>query len=263
MSSINIIVTIILLLAALVCYAFIAQTLKQKRELRNRLLAALKVRSRTFKFMLNGFPAGFLPRELTMLVQRSLIEVCENLTRLEPKEPAHLQDLQAISSMLADTQRHAKPPAEVTLNNPQQIKEVKICLEELNRFIHNLESKNSLSHNQAESYRNQIRQLVVQLTVDNYTMQGRAADQASKLKLALHFYDLAVKLLIREGKPGKYNERIATLKERIHELSDTLPDTTREESLSDEEKAEQEAIANEWDKFGSEDKIWKKKHVYD
>ncbi|WP_075185676.1 hypothetical protein [Teredinibacter haidensis] len=263
MSSISIIVTIIVLLAALVCYAFVAQTVKVKREQRNRLLAALKSRSRNFKFMINGFPQGFLPRDLTLLVQKNLIEVSEQLSMLEPKEPAHMQDLQAISSQMTETQRHAKPSAPVTLENPQQIKEVKICLEELHRFIHTLEENSSLSRNQAENYRKQLKQLVLQLTVDGYALQGTAAQGSNKTKLALHYYNLALKLLVREGKPGQFDARIAKLKALHEEMSKKLEEETQTLPNSEEEQAEQEEIANEWDKFDSDKPLWKKKHAYD
>lgn len=263
MSSVEIIVTIIILLAALVCYAFVAQTLKQKQEQRARLLAALTARARNFKFMLNGFPPGFLPRDLTLLVQRGLVEVCENLSRIEPREPTHLQDLQAISALMAETQRHAKPNQQVSLENPQQIKEVKMCLEELYRFIHSLESKGTLSRNQAENYRHQIQQLVLQITVDHYVIQGSSAETSAKTKLAVHYYDLATRLLIREGKPGQYDDRIADLKGRLKALNEGLQGKEEADPLSEQELAEQEEIANAWNKFGNENDIWKKKHAYD
>ncbi len=261
MSSVNIIISIIVLLGILVCYAFIMQSLKQKREQRNRILAALKSRCRNFKFMLNGFPQGFLPRDLLLLVQRSLIDVCEQLAKLEPREPSHVQDLQMVSTQMAETQRHAKPVAQISLDNPQQLKEVKICLEELHRFIHQLETRTILSHNQAEGYRAMIKQLVLQITVDGYVMQGKIARQSSKTKLAFHYFDLALKLLLREGKAGQFTERIENLKTIQQELLKQLE--LEHAPVSDKEQAEAEEIASEWDKFDSDEEVWKKKHAYD
>jgi len=263
MSSVNIIAIIIALLSVLVCYAFIAQTVKQRQDQRNRLLAALKARSRNFKFMLNGFPAGFLPKELTLLVQRGLIDVCEQLAKVEPREPLHMQDLQTVFTSMAEVQRQTKPHSAIPIENPQQMKEVKLCLEELNRFIHGLEAKHVLAQNQAETFRGQIRQLVLQLTVDNYELQGRQARQASKTKLAHHYYDLSIKLLVREGKPGQFDARIAKMKAILAGLSKQLHDEEQVTPVTDQELAEQEEIASEWDKFDSDEDIWKKKHVYD
>ncbi len=227
------------------------------------MLAALKARSRNFKFMLNGFPQGFLQRDLTLLVQRSLIDVCEQLTRLEPKEPGHVQDLQLVSTQMAETQRHAKPTAQVSLENPQQLKEVKLCLEELHRFIHQIESKSILSSNQADGYRNMIKQLVLQITVDGYVMQGRLAQQSSKTKLAFHYFDLALKLLQRESKVGQSPERLAKLKTTHQELQKQLQAEQEEVPVNEQEQAEAEEIASEWDKFGSDENVWKKKNIYD
>ncbi|TVZ38458.1 hypothetical protein P886_2825 [Alteromonadaceae bacterium 2753L.S.0a.02] len=263
MSSVNIIVTIVVLLAILVCYAFVSQTLRQKREQRLRVTAALKSRLRNFKFMINGFPKGFLPRELTLLVQRSLIDVCEQLSKLEPREPSHLQDLQAVTQQLQETQRQARPSDPVVLENPQQIKEVKMCLEELHRFIFQLERKGTVSHTHAEGYRSQIKQMVLQLTVDNYSLLGRQAQQSDKLKLAIHYFDLCVKLMLREGRPGQFDTRIQQQKLAIEQLRARLAELESTKPASAEEIAEQEQIAEEWDKFGSDEEVWKKKHAYD
>ena len=79
MSSVAVIVLIIVVLASLVCYAFISQTMAHKREQQERLIGALSLKARNFKFMLSGFPQGFLPPELTLLVQKSLISLCLHL----------------------------------------------------------------------------------------------------------------------------------------------------------------------------------------
>ena len=266
MSSVNIIASIIVLLAALVCYAFVAQTLRQKREQRKRVLTALKARSRSFKFMINGFPEGFLPRELTLLVQRCLIDVSEQLAKLEPREPSHMQDLQSITTQMTETQRTTKPNKPVALESTQQIKEVKICLEELYRFIHHQESKSAINKGQADNYRNQIKILTLQLTVDSYVAQGKAAAQASKIKLAAHYYDLALKLIAREARPGQFDQRVASLKTTYRQLMEQLTtdvDGDDHQPADEAEQAEQEDIADEWDKFDSDEGSWKKKHVYD
>lgn len=263
MSSIQIISSIIVLLAGLVCYAFIAQTLRVKKEQRERLLAVLKRRNNTFKFMLNGFPKGFLSKELTLLVQKSLIETCDQLAKLDPKTPQYQQDLQLITEQMIETQRQTGPKAARHLETHQQVKEVKMCLEELYRFILGQQQKGLMPSNQADGLSNQIKQLVLQITVDSYVMRGVASNQAGKAKLAHHYYDLALKLLLREGKAGAHDERIAEIKGILPELAKKMAAEAEQPQPDDQDLANQAEMDEEWDKFGDKEDFWKKKHAYD
>jgi hypothetical protein len=264
MSSVTIITSIIVLLAGLVCYAFIAQTIAQKRQQRERLLVALKTRVRNFKFILSGFPAGFLPKELTLLVQRSLMQLLEQLTKLEPGNSSYHEDLQAIAQQMAETQRQPPPSGSqsVPIDNPQKAREIKACLEELYKFIFHLEGKKNLTRAQADVHRSMIRHLVLQLTVDSYVLHGRIARDKGKLRLAVHYLDLALKLMIRERANGQFDARIAQLRTAINDLETRLASETAEKTELPVEDGDQAAISNEWDKFAKE-QSWKKKQIYD
>lgn len=262
MSSIAVITTIIVLLAALVCYAFVAQTLTQKRLQRERLTNALRTRVRNFKFMLSGLPAGFLPKELIILIQRSLMQILEQLIKLDPKVEAYQQELQMVTQQLAETQRQpsqtgAPPP----LDNPQKAQDIKACLEELYKFIFQLEGKNGMTRAQADAYRNTIKQLVLQLTVDGYIIHGRVARDKGKLRLAIHYFDLALKLMLRERSNGQFDGRIAQLQTLISEL-EVQSGTSPLAAPAAKEDIGQEDISGEWDKFQQETD-WKKKQIYD
>ena len=263
MSSIVIIVGIVVLLGALVCYAFFSQAVQQKQEQRKRLLAMLKGRMRTFKFMLNGFPKGFLSKDLTLLVNRSLAEVAEQLAKLEPNEPTHMQDFQLASSQLTDMRKQPGPHVPPKLETHQQIKEVRACLEELNKFIVRLEEKNAFAANQANAYRSQIRSLVTQVSVDGYEIHGKKAVTVNKIKLAEHYYNLALNLLIREANSSTYQERIQGLKKVLEEIRAQLAEADPSANLSQDELSHQEGVQAEWDKMNSGEDLWKKKNVYD
>ena len=263
MSSITIITAIIVLLAVLVCYAFVAQTVAQKRQQRERLSNALKTRVRNFKFMLNNLPAGFLPKELTLLIQRSLIQVLEQLVKLDTKDGNHAQDLKIVAQQMAETQR--QPPqssASPPLDNPQKAQEVKACLEELYKFIFQLEGKKGMTRPQANVYRNMIKQLVLQLTVDGYVLHGRIAKEKEKFRLAAHYFDLALKLMQREGNNGQFDGRIKQLQNLIAELQNLDGGGPLEAEAEIEEDNGKENINEQWDKFEKEAN-WKKKQIYD
>lgn len=264
MSSVTIITSIIVLLAGLVCYAFVAQTIAHKRQQRERLLTALKSRVRNFKFILSGFPPGFLPKELTLLVQRSLMQLLEQLAKLEPGNSGYRQDLQTIAQQMAETQRQtsASPSQPTTIDNPQKARDIKACLEELYKFIFHLEGKKNLSRPQADIYRGMIRQLVLQLTVDSYVLHGRIARDKGKLKLALHYLDLALKLMVKERANGQFDGRIAQVRTAMNDLEARLASETGDIAVMPEEGVDQAAISSEWDKFAQE-QTWKKKQIYD
>ena len=262
MSSVNIIVGITVLMGMLIFYAFASQSIQRRNEQKKRLLAALKSRSRTFKFMLSGFPKGFLSRDLTQLVQHSLAEVSEQLDKLEPETPAHKQDFQIASAALAENRKQKGPHTPVKLESPQQIKEVKACLEELNKFVVNLEEKKTISHTQGSSYRSQIAQYVVQITIDGYEIQAAKAAAANKIKLAIHYLELAITTMQKNGKSGIYQQRIEHAKSQLSELKEKLKDIDPSAQAAEDQDSKTGA-QNEWDKMSSGDDLWKKKNVYD
>ena len=261
MTSVTVITSIIVLLAALVCYAFIAQTISHKKQQRERLLTALKTRVRNFKYMLNGFPAGFLPKELTLLVQRSLMQLLEQLTKLEPNAK-HGEDLQAVAHLMAETQRQpqaAAPPN--AIDNPQKAREIKLCLEELYKFVFHLEGKRNVTRAQADVYRSMIRNQVLHLTVDSYVLHGRIAREKDKPRLAIHYFDLALKLMLKERASGQFDARIPQLRSQMADLESRVTNEAPKATEPREETTDQ-AVSQEWDKFAQE-QSWKKKQVYD
>lgn len=260
MPTAHIIAGLFILLAVLMCYAFFSQTLTQKKEQKSRLTVALKTRARNYKLIIGGVPENFISKELSLLVHRSLIEVLEQLTKLEPADTRHEEELQQVNSNLIEVQNKARPTTETRLQSHQQIKETKTCLEELHKFIFLMESRKSLSKNLAEGFRLQIKQLVLQITVDGYTLNGQAAHKQGKLKLALHHYDLALGLVLRDGRGKHMKSRITELKSILERINAQLAES--EENQATEAEATDEVVTDdEWAE--AEEDPWKKKNVYD
>lgn len=263
--SIYIVSGIIALLILLVGYAFIAHALEKRRVQRLRLLNALKGRERNFKYMITGLPANFLPAELSSLIYRALIETCEQLAKLEPKEPYHRADASQYTAQMS-TLNQAPGTPRVRLENPTQIKEVREQLQELFRFVAQQEHQQQINKVQAAAYGDQIKRLALQISVDNYVMQARLAQQQSKRRLAVHFYSLARKQLSGANANHNYDKQIAQLQTIITKLEEA-PEAQSEQSEQSKSTAkitnkEQGPISKEWEQFGEEDE-WKKKQVYD
>ncbi len=265
MSSIAIIITIVVVLGILVCYAFISQTVQNKKEQRARFKTALITRARNFKHILEGFPAGFLPNELKLLVQKSLVEIFGQLTELEPTNEEYANQLQLMTQEMAAAQR--QDPNQVTsqLDNPQIIKEAKNCLEELFKFVFHLEGRGRVGKSQADSYRNSIKQLVVQLSVDSYIISGRHAHAAGKARLSLHHYNQALKIMKRENNAGQFNSKISSIEPLIGELTImAAAEDERAANAQPTEAAEGESENEAWKAIKDEsNNSWRKKQVYD
>ena len=263
MSSIYIAGIIIVLLIGVVCYAIIAQNLEKKRKQQQRLLSALQVRARNFKFMLSGFPPDFLTKELTILVYRCLVDVCEQLAKLDPKETTYVEELQLYSGQMEEVKRKPSQTKRKALENPQQVKEVKHHLEDLNKFIHQLQKRGSISQSQKESYSRQIKQLVLQMSVDAYLLNARQAEQSEKARLAIHYYGLARKLLVRENAAGDFQKQVARINNAISLLEIQLREEEPDYEETELQVAQKEEAREAWDKFSEDDDLWKKKRVYD
>ena len=226
-------------------------------------MAALQIRASNFKYMLHSFPQGYLSRDLLLLVQRSLIDVCEQLTRLDAKNAAYKQDLQAVTQQMNETWKQQPQPAQApALESPQQVKEIKQCLEDLYKVIYQQEARNILNNREAEVHRSQIRQLMLGATVDAYVMHGHLARQREKPRLAEHYFGLAHKLLVREDATGVFDSKKARLQSWLDELA-SYTQQLQPAALTTEDTSEQAKIDKAWEKFAAAEEGWKKKNLYD
>lgn len=263
MSSTLIISIIIVILVILMSYAFISQTITTRRQQKQRLLNALKVRARDFKFLINGFPPNFLSKDLSVLVYRCVIEVTEQLAKLEPKEKLYVEELTLYNKQLEEVQRKPKDAKRAKLTNPQQTKEVKRLLRELNKFLVHLKKRGTITDSQHTSYEQQIKNMVVQLSVDSYIINAKQANGSGKARLAIHYYTLAKKLLAKESGKQNYKKQILQLNEVIAKLEEKAAAEEPESKPSETTAAAQEEAESQWQEFNKEDDSWKKKSVYD
>ena len=251
------------MLSSLVIFALMQQTMRNRREQRHRLLSALKSKSRTFKYMLAGFPQGFLSKELTVLVQRSLLDVSQQLAKIEPQEEQYLADIRQATAAMQESQRQPATDNIVTLDTPQKVKEVRAALDELGKYVARLEGRNVISKSHGQVYRNQIRQQVVQLSFDSQCLQGKQAIKSGKTKLAAHYYGLALSTLERETKLGPLKAKRDEVKETLASLKEHLNAEENSAELDEDQLEEQANLDAQWDNFNQKEQLWKKKNVYD
>ena len=265
MSSTSIIALIIVLITAFLGYAAIAQTLEQKRKQKQRLISALRQRSKDFRQMCSGFPQGFLSKELNVLVNKCLVDVTEHLIRLEPNETGHSQAAALYRDQLENAKRQTKLPNRTHLENPSQIKDVKTLLQGLSTFLGNQQQSGNITTAQFNFYQTEIKQMVVRLSVDTYIINARQSESAEKERLAIHFYDLARQLLLKESDSNEQLALLTKINRQIEKLEGQCANKEPEYEIDLENKKALEATKDEWKAFTEEgsDNSWKKKTQYD
>lgn len=135
------------------------------------------------------------------------------------------------------------------------MKDVKAHLQELYKFLTHLHRRGAIKKVEADDFGEQIKQLVLQISVDGYIVQGRQARQAGKPRLAIHFFGLADKL-IEKDTTGRFAGQQVKLKQIIAQLEATVgeqPDKPTEEAPPQDK---------EWADI-TQQNSWKKKNLYD
>lgn len=270
--SAYIIATIFVLLILLAGYLFLAHSIEKKRVQRQRLITALRARRNSFRDLATGFPNGFLSNDLTGLLYRALIDCCEQLSRLEPSDPTHAENLSLYTNLLA-SQKEGAPQTKIRLDNPQQIKEAHQLLQELYKFVMQQSTLNMINQVQTEAYTDQINRLLLQMAVDGHVFNARQAQQIGKARLAAHHYSLARKTLSADNASHAFDKQIAQLDTIIAKLQEkadstgaqteagdntTAADATKSKISGDDGKT-----SKEWKQFDEENEKWKKKSIYD
>lgn len=265
MTQIYITIGIVAIVAALVCYIFIKQTISERKLERERLQRALDKRAKDLLQSLSVFPENFLPKELIVFLYRCVIDAYEQLTKLAPNESRYVEALKIHTVQLEASIR--KPDAHQTqdLQAASQINELKQYLNLIGQFLQKSMQRGQITQKQHAHYRSLLKELVVMLTVNGHTLSAQQAIESQKPKLAVHYYGLAKKLLTKET-PAGFAEKIQQINTRLEPLLvevEYQEQQLREQNRNShaEEKGEQEE-SSEWDAF-EEDSGWKKKNVYD
>lgn len=265
--SAYIIAGIFLLLIIVAGYSFLSHSIEKKRIQRQRLIIALRARRNSFRDLATSFPAGLLSKDLTGLLYRALIDCCEQLTRIEPNDPVHAENLSIYSNLLA-SQKETPAHNKVRLNNPKQIKEACHLLQELHKFVMQQSALNLINQVQTEAYSEQINRLMLQMSVDGHVFNARQAQQIGKIRLAVHHYALARKTLATDNNNHIFDKQIAQLDAVIAKLQEktevaTQGQITDTQMPPSKMPLDSDQTSKEWKQFEEENEKWKKKSIYD
>ena len=244
-------------LFVLVAIAVMMQTMEKNDKEKRRLASSLNTRARNFHYMLEGFPKGFLSRDLQVLVCKCLMEVYQQLCQMAPKNTDYSTKLQQAKARFEEFKARPANTTSVALTDKAQIKDVQKLLTSLHNFIAKLQESKRINGAEAKAYSHQIRRLMVQTSTDGLAQAINEALQAGKIKLAIHYLQLSIEKMHKENADGFYSERIANYQQRVGEL-------TEQAKTSAEQAKQRRAEADaEWDNINKPDDSWKKKALYD
>jgi len=252
---IYVIVMIIVFLSALAGYALVSQSIEKHRAKKQRALMILKTRHRNLMRMISSFPQHFLPDDLINMTYRAAVDICEQLHELEPDNSKYPAEVIEFNSLIKETAETEAPAKKVTISNPQQIKEIRLRLEDLHEFVVQQQTLTLINFAQAEVYKEQIKQLEVQMAVDETPNQAKLAQEGGKLRLAIHYFTLAKKQFVSENANQTFDKQIAQVDAAINKIEAEI-------AASDDGAPMSEAASKEWDNFNKQDDGWQKKQNY-
>ncbi|MFA7554377.1 MAG: hypothetical protein WCY88_09015 [Spongiibacteraceae bacterium] len=236
----------------LVGIAITMQTIDKNNKEKRRLEGALIARARNFEYMLEGFPEGFLNRDLQVLVCKCLTEVFSQLNQVKKNNKDYKLKLAKAQHLLSEYQAKPSNTTSATLTDLEQIREAQKMLTGLYNFISKLAASRRIDAKEAQIYGKQVRRLMVQTSIDALTQPTQEALKDGKIRLAIHYLHMTVAKLNKENEDGFYKDRIKHYSQRIEELEQQAERTT-----------ESEPIDTAWDNLDKADDTWKKKAVYD
>lgn len=241
----------------LIAIAVALQGIEKRRKERRMMENALNSRARNFQHLLDGFPQGFLSRDLQVLVCKCLADAYEKLVQVDPKNKTYQRQRDLNEERLAQFKEKANALQVVNLGDLVQIKEVQKLLTSLHKFIAQLMDTKRISPQEAKAYSQQIRGLILQTTLDALNLQINDALAESKHRLAMHHIQSAIDKLTRENTAGQHGARISAFKQQLAELEAQVNE------LEADSMARREEADKEWDEINKPDDSWKKKAIYD
>lgn len=264
MTQVYVIIGVIMLVCALVCYIFVRQTVVKRKKEKSRLKRALEKRSQDLVQMLNAFPPNFLPNDLQTFIYRCIVDVFEQLSKLAPEQPEYLENFTLYTSQMETATRSPKAQSNASIQSSSQINELRQYLNHLGRFIQKWLQRGNITSKQHAHYKSLLKNIITKLMVDNYSLSAKSAGDMQKHKLSAHYYMLAKNLIIKEGLIPTNKERLVLINKELARLEKIIEaESEKKAELEKQEnaaKGQKEADSSQ--EFKKEED-WKKKNVYD
>lgn len=257
MATSTIIIAIFACLFVLAAVTITLQQIEKANAKKSALIAALKSQNRNFQQLLDGFPEGFLNRDLKLLVCQCIADCLEQLLRIDRGNPQHQQQQRQLTERIAQLQSQPATQSQYqNLNNPAQMQEMQKLLNNLYNVIQRLYQNKRLNSAQAESYSKQVQRLGTRLALDTHLNIAQQALGEQKLRLAIHHYGQTIEKMGKDNADGSFTAQIESYQQRIQELE------VLDQQLQKQQQAKSTAGA-EWKTLEPKEDLLQKKNVYD
>ncbi len=253
-------------LLALICFTMVTQTIERNNKKKRQTITSLKRKAQSFRFIIDGFPPNFLSKDLKILVNKCILEVYQQLAELEPREAKHIEEIRKIFLEMEQAKKSGRTATKRTaFQTKDQIDDAKQHLIGLEHFVAKLYKRKTISKDQAIAYGKQIQSLVIQTSLDSYRLAADAAISQGKYRLAIHYYTMAKKQLLKANNDKSCLHLIEEVESIIKDLEAKDKSQLAGSPAKSKSDYAQEKTNKDWEKFQegrSEDK-WKKKSIYD
>jgi hypothetical protein len=257
MATSTIVIAIFACLFVLIAVTITLQQIEKANAKKSALIAALKGQVRNFQQLLEGFPEGFLSRDLKLLVCQCISEGLDQLVRIDKTNTQHLQLQRQLAERV--TQLKAQPADQSqyqTLNNPAQMQELQKLLNNLYNVVQRLYQNKRMNAAQAETYSKQVQRLSTRLALDTHLNIAQQALGDHKPRLAIHHYGQAIEKMSKDNGDGAFTAQIEAYRLRCEELE------VLDQQLQKQQQASSASSA-EWKTLEPKEDLLKKKNIYD
>ena len=253
---------IIAALALLVGLSYVIQTLDRNKNKRGKLEHALRRRARSLNALKQGFPKGFLTKELHLLVGRSILDTLQQLVAMDSNNDLYRKELAAATQELDKLRAHIPTQTRTHLGTEQDCKNAQKYLLYLGKIIENMLHRSAIKKEEAHFLVRQVTGLLTTSRVDAHLIVSRRAVAARKTRLGIHQLEMAINILKKDNREGQHGKEISELVQQIAVLED-LSRAMNENKIK--QGAVEPALPNskEWAEFEKQEVNWKKKSVYD
>jgi hypothetical protein len=257
MGTTTIVIAIFACLFVLIAVTITLQQIEKANAKKSALVAALKGQTRNFQQLLEGFPEGFLSRDLKLLVCQCIGEGLDQLVQLDKANPQHQQMQRQLTERIATLQAQPADQSQYqALNNPAQMQELQKLLNSLYNVVQRLYQNKRMNAAQAESYSKQVQRLSTRLGLDTHLNIAQQALGERKLRLAIHHYGQAIDKMSKDNGDGSFTAQIEAYQLRCQEL-DTLDQQLQKQQQTSS------ATSAEWKTLEQKEDLLQKKNVYD
>jgi hypothetical protein len=234
---------------------YVAHNAEKKRRVRALLTANLTERIQQIQQLIDAVPPNYLRRDTRLLLLEECKRRTAKLLEIANNQSKAKQLSDQIDQTITQTQADQSQPPPPQLRTSQEAEQLRNLLMAVTKTLESLVQQQSITSAVATQHINQIQNLFVEANIGLDINTARAAQAASKNKLAIHHYQKALTELTRRNQNNQFAERIAEIRNQIEALQEQtgITNTAQDQDGTDE-------LSKGVENLIEDDTSWKKKY---